>query len=165
MRSRHQLTALLSILALSLACLGAGSASAHGGARPLLVYKSHERNGFSVTLGRRGRTIVYLEVKARVVCRHGEELEERPGGVLMRPTSMAVGRHGWIRDESPYTDYLFRGHFDGGRVVGVYLERQTGDGGEDHSVQEEEEGFKVCGNASPRGRLQHFAARLVSVDG
>ena len=76
-----------------------------------------------------------------------------------------VGGTGWPIDASGHFDSkrgihrVFRGHFEGDKVVGVFYESRLEVGGGT-------EGFPArCGNTRPQGRYQHFVARLVERGG
>jgi hypothetical protein len=155
------LAVLLIGLATVGACLAPSPASAHARRRPLLVYRSRDRNGFQVEIQRRGNHVVSLSVWTEMVCSDGTR---RRGGFGW--DSARIGPRGWLRIDQDFDERTeLSAHFGGGRAVGTYFESRDNLQGEEPTYQEEAEPFVQCGNVRPRGLRQHFAAKLVSVGG
>jgi hypothetical protein len=150
------LAALISLGVLTL-CSAAGAVSRSGAqpTRQLLVYESR-RAALDVSITRKGDRIFRAGVSAPSVCSNGETGYAGFG---------LTGGSGWPIDSAEHFDNkngihtVFRGRFEGDKVIGVFYESRLEVGGGT-------EGFPPrCGNTRPRGRYQHFVAYLVERNG
>jgi hypothetical protein len=117
---------------------------------PVLVYESN-RTALEVSITRRGNRVWRARVGAPGVCDNGEEWSSGFG---------LVGGIGWpiYPNETFHRtggNQLFSGRFEGDKVVGVFFETGFEVGGSTEVFP------PTCGNTRPRGRHQHFVARLV----
>lgn len=117
---------------------------------PVLVYESN-RPALEVSITRRGNRVWRASVGAPGVCDNGEEWSSGFG---------LIGGIGWpiYPDETFHRsagNQLFSGRFEGDKVVGVFFETGFEVGGSTEVFP------PTCGNTRPRGRRQHFVARLV----
>jgi hypothetical protein len=153
MRKRRIGLALAAPLALGWLAVSAGAGGQHG-SRRLLVYEIH-RPGLEVSVTRRGNHVIRASVGAQGICSNGERV---PIGFAL------VAGRGWPIDKRGRFDArrtirgIFRGRFDGGRVLGVYRQsyRRNVSG---ESLE------PTCGNVRPSGQVQRFRAWLVERDG
>lgn len=142
----------LSVLAALALGIGQAAAQARPPKGPVLVYETR-RPALDVSITRRGDRIWRAGVSAPGVCDTGEQ--SWAGFGLIGGDGWPVGRDGSFHRPRGGIHTVFRGRFEGDKVVGVFFERRLEVGGG-------AEGYPpVCGNTRPRGRYQHFVAWLV----
>jgi len=117
---------------------------------PVLVYETSRPN-LDVKTTRRGNRMWRVNIGAPGACDNGEAWES--GFAVIAGIGLPI-----YPNETFHLDrnnQLFRGRFEGDKVVGLF--RETG-----FEVGGSTEVFPpTCGNTRPGGRNQHFVARLV----
>jgi hypothetical protein len=152
-RTRHTLCLAVLVAVASLSVPGIAGAdrvdlAAHHTRR--LVYES-SRPALQVSITREGDAIILASVGAPGVCSNGEETGtgfEKKGA-----DRWPIRSDGRFEHNYGDASYL-RGRVAGDRVIGVFRESRLHEDGS-------EETETLCGNVTPRGRNQHFVARLV----
>lgn len=110
-----------------------------------------KRSAIKVSVTRRGDRIVHAAVSAPGLCEDGGHLVM--GFELSKGSTHPIRADGRFEDRYGPRSYL-RGRFIGDRFVGSFRESRR--------RQVEGEAIEpLCGNIVPRGRDQHFVARLV----
>lgn len=152
----------VAVIAAILLCVGAPArAAAAPGAAParaayhVLVYES-SRPGLSVSITRRGDRMTPVSIGGPANCEDG--IDRGTGFSLMGGgEGIPVAADGTFDDHS-HSDRIFRGHFEGDKVIGVFKQSHIEVGGDPDSPTR-------CGNIVPGGRLQRFVAYLIERDG
>jgi hypothetical protein len=134
---------------------GAQARTSRRSGPPTLVYESIRPN-FDVSITRKGDRIPRMSVGAPGLCSNGEELGS--GFEVVGGSTFRVARDGTFHDPRGGSHTVFRGRFEGDKVVGVFREHRIDVGGDPDFPT-------LCGNLVPHGRLQHFVAHLVEKNG
>jgi hypothetical protein len=154
---RRVVPALVAALVLAvglLAIAGAsGSASSRAAGSRTLVYKAG-RSGLTISITCRGDRVVRASVFAPGLCEDGTK--PPMGFALSGGTGFRINGKG--RFANSHAGFYFGGRFQGTTVTGTFWQtyRRNVEG---------EASEPLCGNTRPRGRAQHYVAKLFEMNG